>query len=81
MSQEINVHAEIPIADLVRRITSNPALMNALANAIRTTLLQQARSSGDAFGGFAGTNTRDLQNLKSPVFAGHWNSSGVWVRN
>ena len=78
MSQEINVHAEIPLDQLIARIISNPKAMDKLIVAVRTALLQQARNSGDALGGYAGTKGRDLQT--SPVFQGHWDEFGVWVK-
>jgi hypothetical protein len=78
MAQEIHVHAEIPMDQLIARIVSNPAAMKKLIEAVRTALLQQARNSGDALGGYAGTKGRDLQT--SPVFQGHWDEFGVWVK-
>ena len=81
MSQEINVHAEIPTHALAQRLLNDKVFMDALVQALRQAMLNYARSTGDVFGGYAGINSRDVQNLRSPVFQGHWNTQGQWVKN
>jgi hypothetical protein len=84
-NEQYDINVELPIDVLVSKLLGNARFMNALADTIRSNILQNARAYGTALGGYAGQASPQLQNIAaSPVYTGHWqvvNGKNIWVHN
>jgi hypothetical protein len=84
-NQEYDINVELPIDVLVIKLLNHPQFTGALAEIIRTNILQNARAYGTALGGYAGQASPQLQNIAaSPVYTGHWqtiNGKQYWIHN
>jgi hypothetical protein len=78
MTDDIEIEIDLDLASLISKLLNDQTFINGMADLIRTNILRNARAYGTALGGYAGTSSRAQQT--SPVFNGHWNSAGVWVR-
>lgn len=85
MADEYDINVEIPIDVLISKLLGDARFTGALAEIIRTNILQNARAYGTALGGYAGQASPQLQTIAaSPVYTGHWqvvNGKNIWVHN